>query len=348
MACDDVEALQPKKDLVFDLTPVEVQYQNREECSVWAVTGEQILEKHHPREEEIDHAEERFRVSYKGFAMTVNGKESKDFIWEFIPMKQPKNFLDKAFNPDCKVLIFKWPEEGYDYSIGGDCAGGGSGDNTVVSVNRKSKTGLDPDVQVAEFASNQVAAAEAHAYIMAMCALYQAEMAPGLEPMVAIEQVRKPGDTAQLQMKLMGYKRMYKFSRLDGRNPKRDQKKSKKEGWYTFQWSRDFLLDNYKLAVENGWCILNSPYLLRNEIPSFQIDQTAAGKTRYDHAQGKHDDRIFASAISYIIANDTESHTRRIENRFMEQPDKLPELLPDWVDSRAIPYEAISEGFAEL
>src|ERR1039457_3397270 len=117
-------------------------------------------------------------------------------------------------------------------------------------------------------------------------------------------------------MKLSGYKRFHKMSRMDGKNPKADKKKSKKEGWYTWDsWSRAFMLDIYKQAVENGWRVVNSPYLLRNEIPAFQIDQTAKGKTRWDHESGKHDDRIFADAISYIIGNDLVSIAQRSEER---------------------------------
>jgi hypothetical protein len=145
------------------------------------------------------------------------------------------------------------------------------------------------------------------------------------EPLVAVEQVRKGlGDVCQVQMKMSGYKRMYRMGRMDGRNPRRDQKMSHKEGWYTNDtWSRAFLLDVYKQAVENGWRVINSPYLLRHEIPAFQIDHTAKGKTRWDHESGKHDDRIFADAISFVISNDLVSIAQRVKAKYESQPGEF-------------------------
>src|SRR5208282_881786 len=59
---DDIEALQPKKDLVFDLSETESQYQKRDSYTCWAITGEQIQEKFHPDPREVDYESDRFRV----------------------------------------------------------------------------------------------------------------------------------------------------------------------------------------------------------------------------------------------------------------------------------------------
>jgi hypothetical protein len=344
MATDEIDALQPKKDLVFDLAETESQYQARDGYTVWAITGEQIQEKFHPQAHEIDYSTDRFRVTYNGVMHDVHGRQAKEMVWEFVPLKQPEEKGGMIFDADCKLLVFKWPEAGYDYSIGVDTAGGSGGDNTVISVNRRSIDGSEPDVQVAEFASSKVPHAMAHAWIMAIATLYSQEMAQ--EPLVAVEQVYGTGDAAQIQMKMHGYKRFYKFSRLDGKNPKRDQKKSKREGWYTFDWSRTFMLGMYKNAVENHWMKLNSPFLLRNEIPAFQIDQASGGKTRFDHESGKHDDRIFASAIAFIIFNDTESMSKRVEHKFVGETQelKIDYSMPEGI---GIPYSLVAEGFAE-
>lgn len=348
MPVDDIEALQPLKEMVFEQEAIELQWQKRKPYSVWAIIGEQILEKHHPPAAEVDYEQDRFRIAYDGQVVTVEGKQKKNLVWEFVPLRYPDNPFDRNWSPDCKVLVFEWPEEGYDYSIGVDTASGGSGDNTVISVHRRSQNGATPDIQVAEFASNQVSSAEAHAYVLALATLYSQEGCQGYpEPLVAVEQVRGPGDNVQLQLKMHGYRRFYNFSRLDGKNPKQEQKRSRRQGWYTFAWSRDFMLDLYKHAVENGWLRLSSPFLLRQEIPSFQIDQTAGGKVRYDHESGKHDDRIFASAIAYVIFNDTESMSKRVENKFMPEPDRLPEIDTSFVPLLGVSYNQIAEGFNE-
>jgi len=340
--CDDVEALQPKKDLVFDISETEKQYQTRAPYTIWAITGEQIQEKFHPDPREVDYQSERFRVSYDGVMHDVNGRQSKEMIWEFVPLLQPEEKGGEIFNADCKLLVFKWPEPGYDYSIGVDTAGGSGGDNTVICVNRRSIDGMEPDEQVAEFASNRVPHAMAHAWIMAIATLYSQEMKK--EPLVAVEQVYGTGDAAQIQMKMHGFKRFYRFSRLDGRNPKRDQKKSKREGWYSFDWSRTFGLGLFKNAVENHWFKLNSPFLLRNEIPSFQIDQAARGKTRFDHGSGKHDDRIFAAMISFVIFNDTESMSKRVEHKFQHQEKEI-EINYSFPQGISVPYSVVAEDF---
>ena len=344
MSNDDVEALQPKKDLVFDISETEKQYQDRESYSLWAITGEQVQEKFHPYPNDVDYTRDRFRVSYNGYINDVHGRQAREMVWEFVPLKQPEEKGGQIFDADCKLLIFKWPEAGYDYSIGVDTAGGGGGDNTAICVLRRSIDGTEPDEQVAEFASNRVPHAMAHAWIMALAALYRSEM--DQEPLVAIEQVYGTGDAAQIQMKMHGYKRFYKFSRLDGKNPKRDQKKSKKEGWYTYDWSRTFMLGMFKNAVENHWLKLNSPFLLRNEIPAFQIDQAVGGKTRYDHESGKHDDRIFASAIAFIIFNDTESMSKRVEHKFVGEAQEL-KVDYSFPVGIGVSYLVVAEGFDE-
>jgi len=344
MSCDDIEALQPKKDLVFDISETEKQYEIRSPYSLWAITGEQIQEKFHPNPNDIDYERERFRVSYNGVVSDVSGKHMKELVWEFVPLKQKEEKGGLIFDADLKCLIFKWPERGYDYSVGCDTAGGSGGDNTCIQVMRRSPDGKEPDEQVAEWCSNIVPHAITHPFIMALCSLYHAEM--NQEPLQATEMVYGTGDAAQIQMAAHGYKRFYKFSRLDGKNPKADKKRSKKMGWYTFDWSRTFMLGMFKNAVENHWLKLNSPFLLRQEIPAFQIDQAAGGKTRFDHESGKHDDRIFAMAIAFIIFNDTESMSKRIEHRFAGDTAEV-KVSYEWPEGMVVPYSQVSSGFED-
>jgi len=340
--CDDVEALQPKKDLVFDLSEIDKQEETRQSYTVWAITGEQIQEKFHPDPLEIDYDKPRFRSSYLGVVNDVNGRHTKELIWEFVPIRQPVERGGDIFNADCKLLVFEWPQAGYQYSIGVDTAGGGGGDNTCISVNRHSRDGAEPDTQVAEFASNRVPHAVAHAWIMAIAALYSEES--DREPLVAVEQVYGTGDAAQIQLTAHGYRNFYKFSRLDGRNPNSDKRRSNRMGWYTTEWSRSFMLGLFKNAVENHWYKLNSPFLLKNEIPSFQIDKTQGGKIRYDHEDGKHDDRIFAAAIAFVICNDTDAMSRRVESRF-EGEEKDVQTDYSYPMGINVPYSQVAEGF---
>lgn len=331
MPMDDMEALRPKKDLVFNLLEVQKQEENRSEYTVWSIIGEQIQERYYPDETEIDRETEPFRVSYDGNITDLRGRVQKTFWWEFVPLKQPKESGIDIFEAERRCLIFKWPEAGYLYGIGVDNSGGTGKDGTYISVNAKAIYGNEPDFQAACFWSNKVDPSLIHPYVMALVSLYKTEMAEGNEPLVGIEQVYGLGDTPQIQMLSMGFNKrnLYHFSRLDGRNPEADKRKSKRLGWYTTEWSRNFMLSMYKTAVENHWRKVNDPFLLKQEIPAFQIDKTESGKTRWDHEEGKRDDRIFGDGISYIILNDTESMTRRVQSKFEGEEEEI-ELNMDY------------------
>jgi len=82
------------------------------------------------------------------------------------------------------------------------------------------------------------------------------------------------------------------------------------------------MLSLLKNAHENHWLIFNDPFVIKQQIPSFQAEQTESGKTKFEHEQGKKDDRIFAIGISFVIMNDTESMTRRVEKPFEEEDVK--------------------------
>ncbi len=332
MPMDDMEALRPKKDLVFNLLEVQKQEESRvRDYTVWSIVGEQIQERYYPEESEIDREVEPFRVSYDGNITDLRGRVQKTFWWEFVPLKQPKESGIDIFEAERRCLIFKWPEAGYIYGIGVDNSGGTGKDGTYISINGKAIYGNEPDFQAACFWTNKVDPSLIHPYIMALVSLYKTEMPEGNEPIVGIEQVYGLGDTPQIQMLSMGFNKrnLYHFSRLDGRNPEADKRKSKRLGWYTTEWSRNFMLSMYKTAVENHWRKVNDPFLLRQEIPAFQIDKTESGKTRWDHEEGKRDDRIFGDGISYIILNDTESMTRRVQSKFEGEEEEI-ELNMDY------------------
>lgn len=322
MPMDDVEALRPEKELYFSLPEIEKQDDHRSSYTCWSIIGEQIPERLHPDPLAIDYDRERFTVQYEGHINDLRGRQNKTFEWEFVPLKQPVERGVELFNANNMLLVFEWPEEGYDYSLGVDNSGGTKQDNSVIAVCRHSMRGNEPDVICAMFTSNTINPAMMHTYGLAIAALYRVDGMPQGEPVVAIEQVYGMGDVMQNQMIAMGYKRMYKFSRLDGVNPNKDKKRSKRLGWYTHEWSRNFMLSLYKNATENHWLRLNDPFLIKQEVPAFQADQTDGGKTKFEHEQGKHDDRIFATGIAFTVMNDTEAMTRRTEKPFEEEEIK--------------------------
>src|SRR5258708_19300248 len=121
---------------------------------------------------------------------------------------------------------------------------------------------MDPDPRVEVVASAGISAAESYAFAMALATFYDAWM-------VACEQIRKPGDICQLQMKQMGWpsSRVHSFVRYDGK--KIQKAKATKKGWYTTSWSRPLLLSMFIAAVENGWYKVNSKFL-RDQRDTFE------------------------------------------------------------------------------
>ena len=58
----------------------------------------------------------------------------------------------------------------------------------------------------------------------------------------------------------------------------------------------------------------------------FEMHLTSTGRPKPEHAEGEHDDGIFAAAISTFIVHDEESRTERTAKRFMGDPISKPRL----------------------
>lgn len=324
MPADDYEALQSKQEKVFPyevLTRIDAERDRS--YDVYAVVGEGIEDKHSPLDTDIDYSRDSFRIP-----ITWQHR-GRTYRWFLIPLDIQDIENLSAMKWNTKLFVYRYPEPGMRVSVGIDTAGGGGLDRTVIS-GTVVEEGSTPDEQAFEFASDGVSAAESYAFAMALCAWYDAWM-------VACEQIRKPGDICQLQMKQMGWPntRVHKFVRYDGK--KIQKGKATKLGWYTNSWSRPLLLSMYIAAVENGWYKPNSVYLY-NELDNFEARQTDSGLTKMEHAEGKHDDRIFASAISYFIAHDLQLMIERTKKRFSAPTDKKPELILEPVKMNAVPF----------
>lgn len=327
MPADDYEALQSRQEKIFPyevLTRMELE--RAKEYDVFAVVGEGIEDKFFPMENEIDYARARVPITW-------TGKGDKTYRWQLIPLKiQDIENID-AGKWNHKLLVYKYPTPGMRVSVGIDTAGGGGLDRTVFSFDAV-EDGALPDEQVAELASDQISAAESYAFAMALCAWYDAWM-------VACEQVRKPGDICQLQMKQMGWpsSRVHSFIRYDGK--KMQKGKATRKGWYTNAWSRSLLLSMFIAAVENGWYKINSKFL-KDECDNFEARTTDSGLTKMEHMSGKHDDRLFAAAISYFIAHDLKLMIDRSKKRYTGAiGQKKPEFVAEDVAMNMVPFKTV-------
>lgn len=325
MAGDDLEALQRSSESVFGHdTMVEVETRAKPDFEVYGLSGQSIEDHHEPPPEDIDygtpdHPRERLPVVF-------NSPRGDSYRWELIPLKHDPAFVNSLkTKPDAfrdyangKLMVFHPPAPGIDYSIGVDTSNGMGADSTVICVTAPAQRRGQPDVQVAEFRSAYVSHVEAYAFIMCIAALYARFMEDSTahrQPIVGIEQIASVGDVAQVQMRKMGWSRFHAFIRYDGKDLKKV--KSRKLGWYTNSWSRPILIDSFVHSVQNGWYVINSPWLI-DECKHFEVHYTASGKEKKEHEEGEHDDGLFAGAISEIIVNDIKTMTERSKKRFTD------------------------------
>ena len=192
---------------------------------------------------------------------------------------------------------------------------GVGGDRSIITVTRYG-TDADPDVQVAEWASDSVALDDVYAYITSIAAFYSRHMTQKPHPKIAIEMKRKFGDGPYHVSKLMGFHRWHEWGQgFDRKTFEVRVGKHGRIGWYTNEWSRPLLLSRFQSAVENGWYIVRSKWLAE-ELAGLEQKTMPSGKTRTDHESGGHNDRVFAAAMSYFTLHQWDVMAERMKKRY--------------------------------
>lgn len=327
MPADDIEALSGKDDDVFGTETIEVMNQNREKnYQVYGLIGEGINEEFEPPTSEVDYEKEHIDLSWT----TPRGETLN---WLLVPLRG----IDEREESTAmgKILVYERPQQGCEYAATADTSDGVGGDRTVININRVGRKD-GQDVQVLEFAHDRMNAAEVTPVMAALCSWYGPACPSWGVPLIAIEQRRKPGDDCQNQLIRMGFRRHYKFHRLDGKKPDEDERRSTRLGWYTNEWSRPYMMGRLIDAVENGWFQLNSPFAIR-ELKTLKKHFTQSGKSKLEHMTGMHDDRVFAVGISYVIAHTKDVMIERAKIRYDLPRSKMPELNLDWYKGFQVP-----------
>lgn len=329
MPGDDQECFQGSFDSVFGNELLNNLDQIRDKnYKIFNITGHGIEDTYDPHPDDIDYSQPHKIINYQS-------NKGDKFTWTFVPLRpETVDDEDKESGPemvDGKLLIFRDPEEGFDYTLGVDTGGGVGQDSTVIAVWRKGVRGM-PDVQCAEFASAFVSHTVAYAFVMAIAAYYSKFMRDQFprEPLVSIEQIAAVGDTVQSQMRLMGYGRFFMFHQLDTKVIKKH--KATRMGWRTSGWSRPILVDGFVNSVKNDWIHIHSPFLLY-DMSKFEV-QIVRGKEKMMHASDAHDDRIFASAIAVYTSHDMEMMMERGKNKPIPMAKQIRPMLdltpPGW------------------
>jgi hypothetical protein len=290
MPADDFEALIGQNDLVFEREVIEVRQQERERhVQSYAIVGSSIDDTIEPDDSIIDYNRPRIHVEF-------DSHRDQHYDWILIPLL-PFDETNERLALD-RLLVYEEPLDGADYSEGIDTADGlgkEEDDRCVINVTKTGK--MTPDVQVAEFVSNRINPPQTVGFAACLAAWYGKHTRDPRGVKFCIEQRERPGDDCQHQLKLMGLTWHHVMTRYDSK--KVQEHKGEKQGWYTNLWSRPFIMNRFVEAINNGWYRPNSKYLIA-ELADFERKFTAMGKSRMEHQNGKHDDRIWGASLAYI------------------------------------------------
>ncbi len=322
------DAFQSKDSPVFQPETIEVVSANREtNYMAYAVTGRTILVSnenvpYRPHEEMIDQRQSEIVLDWEA-------NDGNEYRWNLLPLLP----FDDAKDDNCfdKLLIFKPPEVGAEYSIGIDTAHGlnqPNEDRTSLTV-KKYNHSQEPDEQVAAFTSLRVNAPQMGRIAAAVAVLYGTDgngKITSSNPLIAkfiIEQVRKAGDECMSQLKIMGFLDHHVMIRLDKKG-NIDPNQGHQEGWFTRQYNRSYLLERFVDAVNSGWFILHDPIVIR-QLATFVRKYKEKGWAQMEHASGSHDDNIFSNAMAWTTDHELENTALRIQSRY---PLKKKEAEP--------------------
>lgn len=325
MPADDFDSLTGVHDSVFDeevLTEIEEQIydvrtvggasvkERRNPIETYAIIGHDVDDAFYPDPDLVDYTKDKIKVEWKSF-------RGNEYEWTMLPLKPQDESIE--MNTMDRLIVYEPPQRGLYYSCGVDTADGlgtEDEDRSVMSVTNNRMNG-ESDQQVAEYTTNKLNSAQIVAFAACIGAWYGKGSPDGRGMKYAIEQIRGPGDTCQHQLKMMGFNNHHKPRRYDGKKVKENP--GSKEGWYSNGWSVPMLMSRFQEAVNGGWYVPKSKWLIE-ELRTLERHETG-GKSKMEHRSGQHDDRVRAAAVSYFTAHDFDILTERAQKR-SEPPRK--------------------------
>lgn len=245
-------------------------------------------------------------------------------------------------DPDLKLYLWEWPQEGETYGVYCDPSEGVERDSSVAGVIKKA-TPFHPDEQVAEWASNKVAPHDLWAFVYFLAHLYTVRSWGGgwQEPLVVVE-TNIIGDTVQTEMRKRGYGNFYRQLDMTAVGDVGQQFNRKprilrdKIGWKTDRVTRPKMISLFRKLVRDGNFVVRSPWLV-NEVGTLQYN---IDKARIEAAEGHHDDRVMGPAMLLAAWYDPEIYgtvpTAFIEQKSFEASlERMPTYQGDILVGRA-------------
>jgi hypothetical protein len=187
--------------------------------------------------------------------------------------------------------------------------------------------GNDPSFCVLQAAvhncSNRINSAQVVGFAACIAAWYGENAKDPRGVKFCVEQIGRPGDTCQHQLKLMGFHWHHVPRRYDSKKIKDDS--GKKQGWYSNVWSVPILMTRFTEAVNGGWYRPTSRWLIE-ELKTLERHAAAGRISKLEHRSGQHDDRVRAAAQSFFTAHDFDILADRSQKRYALPTEKAPPL----------------------
>ena len=326
MASDEREAFQSKRWSVYDIEVIDrLQKRIEEETpeyTDYAFTGNGIEPRFQLKEFQSQSA--------KRVVISASDMEGNPLEWKLVPLRETPDD-ERSFY----VRIWEMPKKGYNYTIAIDVAGGVGEDATVIDVLRVGKD-WEPDVQVAQLWCPWLSSVEIPPFCHALGILYGRHMSPIPEALMCPELVLSTGDAISHQLSLKGYTNWHYERKYDrSQNP---GTKGRMRGWATRTYTRQLMLETLKMMVDQGWVIINSERTVE-QLANQESEETDSGKTKWDHADGEHDDCIFSLGIAVFCSHDAEALVDRQKKKpkakaEVEHPEVQENSAEAWIAKR--------------
>lgn len=247
---------------------------------------------------------------------------------------------------DGLITIWKPPEPGRIYFMAIDGAHGtADGDSTAIEVVAAPCGDLRAE-EVAAWSSRGGGIAGISTVADVAMALGEFYRDPERKMPAQIAPESNPGSpSAFVTLRLIeaGYPNIFvhrRTTKIRGEQLKEDM------GWHTTQTTRTPLVLRGQEALETGQLIVVNARVLQ-EMKTFEKKLLPSGLAKYEHADRKHDDTLFALFIAYWIATeeyalqDAERSARSAQVRAAKKPEKPydPRFItwPDEMDPKAWP-----------
>lgn len=217
-----------------------------------------------------------------------------------VDAKRGKMVQNRDWNgdPDNKLLVWEGNRKGFTYVASVDASYGlAGGDNAAIEVIRVGNR-REPDEQVAEFCGT-IDPIDLASVARMVGNLYT-DTVEGVPAKMAVEvNPGSPGCITQPELIRMGYSNLYVWKVYN----KLGNSFTKNLGWQTTPSTRPILTEAGEKALREGTLLLNSKWLI-SEMDTFVIKALQLGRTKHEHADSYHDDRLMAIFIALVVAHE--------------------------------------------